>query len=108
MALSSMKTEVYRRCREAGQKGKRGFVYVITSEKFIRSIMYGSAIPIVGKGVETFGLAVSAYTPYDIPLPPLVWVTMVVIFVAAFWADEHTEEWRDKVEEKTGEEAADE
>lgn len=87
-------------------RGKRGLIYILTSEKFIRSLLYGSALPIVSKGVETFGVALNAFTPLNAPLPPLVWVTMLGVFVFAYWADEHTAEWREMVEETTGEEAA--
>lgn len=93
------------------KKGKRGIVFFITSDKTIQSVMTGAAFGIISKSVET-GSAVGQVALRDfgglyVPRPTLSTIGLTGVFYVAFWADRNTEEFRSLIEEKTGEEAAD-
>ena len=85
-------------------RGKKGVVYFITSDKVIQAVMTASAFAVIASGLETVGLVIRALT--GIPLAPIELMLMIGVFHVALWADNHTEEWRAFVEATTGQEAA--
>lgn len=108
--------DVHRKSREVGgkcrslasdtsHKGKKGFVYFITSDKVIQAVMTASAFAVVASAIENFALLTNAFI--GLPKPTIVLVSMIVVFYTAMWADNNTEEWREIVERTTGEEVAD-
>lgn len=91
------------------QKAKRNFVHFITSDKFIQAVMTSSAFAIVSKGVETLGIVLNStflvHLGAKIPIPMFAFLSMMVIFPMAHWADSNTEEWREMVSENMSEES---
>lgn len=110
-----------RKASEGKRRGKRGFVYFITSDKNIQAVKTAAAWGIVAAAVNAtanviqplvnvgLGAMTNAAIGYRIGIP----VSFVVLglMIGVFWvvdfADENTDEWRQLVEEATGEEAAD-
>lgn len=98
-------------CKQAGKtgakKGKRGIIYVVTSDKTIQAVMTGAVVGAISKMSEGNAAIVQAivYSILGIPIPSGYFTALILIgiFAAAFWADRHTEQWRDIVREKTDE-----
>lgn len=90
---------------------RKAAVYFITSDKIIQAVMTGGVVAIIQYwGVVTVEAAnvLLALTPLPrVPQAVAVLVLMHTAVGIAFWADHHTEEWRQLVEATTGEEAAD-
>lgn len=96
--------------QHGGKRCKRGVVQVITSEKVIQAFLTGSVTGAVvsffeGTAVIATG-AVQGVFGVFIPAKWILAVFLLFVFYAAYWADNHTEEFRELVEEATGEEAA--
>lgn len=100
-------------CKDAAHRGKerskKELVDVITSKLVIQAIMTGAAFGVVGKLAEAVGVYLKDYAeivlPFTFPLPSYVSVVMVFVFFGAFKVNQHTDVFRDWVEETTGEEA---
>lgn len=86
-------------------------VYVITSEKFIQAVLSGAAFGIINRsvGIITFVFVGMAYTLLGVNTPPQLYGLPIVllVFAAAWWADEHVEWFRSWIHEETGAEPAD-
>jgi len=101
-------------CAKQGKQGygrsKRGFVYVITSDKIIQAVLTGSVTFVifsVNEGIAAYiQLWLTSLTPFFVPVKIIASVGGVAVFAAAYWADQHTEEWREYVREKTGADTA--
>lgn len=97
--------------RAGGERGRRGFVYFITSAKNIQAVKTAAAFGIISTGIqsvaEALNIALAATALPAVPVPWIAFYAMIGVFYVADYADANTEEWRSKVEEATGEEAAD-
>jgi len=93
------------------ERSRKGFVYVITSDKIIQSVLTGSVTAVIfsiNDGVSAyFQLWLSGATGLFIPVKIVAAIGAVIVFVLAYYADQHTEEWRSFVREKTGEDTSD-
>lgn len=89
---------------------KARVVYVATSEKFIQSVLSGSAFAIIAKTVVLLAIITNWIIYYvfhqTLPRDMISLPVVVLVFGAAFWADNHTEWFRAWVAEETGEEPA--
>lgn len=89
---------------------KKRFVYVITKDKTIQAVMTAAVFAIFDKSLTAVAQGVSLLLldgpGVAVSTNILVALLMVLVFGAAMWADYHTEAFREWVEEKTGEEAA--
>lgn len=92
------------------RRSKKTAVYVITSEKVIQAVLTGSVVGAVTSWFEGTSVLISRSVVNVLGVfVPAKWILtlwLLGLFAAALWADNHTEEWRELVEEATGEEAA--
>lgn len=90
---------------------KRSVVRFVTRDKVIQAVATGGAFAVIDKASVNFAIAfntvLSRLFGVRIPVQTLSLVAIVAVVALALWADDHTEEWREIVEEQTGEEAAD-
>lgn len=104
--LQSAVATASRHTRAGAKRGKHGIVYFITSDKVIQAVMTASAFAVVAAAVEAIAVFGAAAVG-QLAVPPLKLVLFAGIFYVAMWADDNTAAWRELVEEKTGEEPAD-
>jgi len=97
-------------CKSGYKRGRKGIVIFITSDKVIQSVLTGSVTAIVfslNEGIAAYiQRGLSRIVPFYLPVKIVAALGAVVVFIGAYWADRHTEEWRDYVREATGEETA--
>lgn len=95
----------------AGGWLKRWVVFVLTSEKFIQSVLSGAAFAIINKSLGMFSVGInSGIEPilhHTLPEQAISLPAIVIVFGAAFWADQHQQWFRNWVEEETGVDAVD-
>lgn len=96
--------------RSGYKRGKQGIVYVITSDKVIQAVLTGSVVGVVlslNEGLSAYvqRWLVAALDVF-IPVKLVAAVGSAMVFVLAYWADQNTEEWREWVREKTGEDTS--
>jgi|APHM01.1.fsa_nt_gi hypothetical protein len=100
----------YDACMSGYKRGRRGFIYVVTSDKIIQSVLTGSltsALLSINEGVAVFVRGwITALIGGFVPVKIVASVGAALIFVAAYWADSNTEAWREWVRQTTGEEPA--
>lgn len=97
-------------CKAGYKRGRKGIVIFITSDKVIQSVLTGSVTAIVfsvNEGIAAYiQRALSRVVPFYLPVKIVAALGAVVVFMGAYWADRHTEQWRDYVREATGEKTA--
>ena len=99
------------RCVSGAKRGRKGLVVFVTSDKIIQAVLTGSVTSVV----FSFNEAIAAYVqrvlarvvPVFVPVKLYAAIGAALIVLVAYWADIHTEEWREYVRDKTGEETAD-
>lgn len=105
-----MRERVKRGSKAAYKRGRRGIVIFITSDKVIQSVLTGAVTGFIfslNEGVATyFQLLLRGVVPLYIPVKMYAAVGAILLFIAAYWADRNTEEWREYVREATGEATA--
>lgn len=96
--------------KEGYKRGREGLVVFITSDKIIQAILTGAVTSVVfsfNEGIAAYvQLAFAQYVPVYIPVK--IWAAFgaVLVVIGAYWADRHTEEWREYVRDKTGEDVS--
>lgn len=105
------RSDAKRTAKRGTRKTKRGIVWFVTWGKFIQALLTGSVIGAItsfGEGLSIYiRILVNEATGLYVPAKLYLAVLLVGLFFWALWADNNTEEWRDMVEDVTGEEAAD-
>ena len=93
------------------KKAKRSFVYFITSDKFLQALVTGAVFAVINKTTLNVAIGLNAVLGFfgfpTVPVPSVGVVLMAGVVAFAFWADNHTEDWREWVEDVTGEDSAD-
>jgi len=103
-----MKKKVKESCKRAGKRSKSGFVWLITREKFIQGGITSLLFGIISALTEGFGIIIARQIPLPIPAK-WVMVPILILLLAVFiYADNNIEQWRELIQEKTGEEVDDE
>jgi len=95
-------------CVRGYKRGRKGIVYVITSDKIIQAVLTGSVTSII----FSFNEGVAAYlqrafvgaTAIYVPVKFIAVFGALVTFIVTYYADQHTEAWRSYVRDVTGEE----
>ncbi len=99
-----------KRGREYAKRGRRGFVVFITSDKILQAILTGSVTAVVFSTNEAvaayFQRWLRGFVPFYVPVKMYAAFGAAIVVMLAYYADRHTEEWREYVREKTGEETA--
>lgn len=92
------------------RRGRKGMVIFITSDKVIQSVLTGAVTAVVfslNEGVATYvQRVIGPVLPVFVPVKIIAAVGAMIVFVLAYYADRHTDEWREYVREATGEEPA--
>lgn len=92
------------------RRAKRGFVRFVTNDKTIQATLTGAAFGIISKASEGNAAIISwvlgQFSGIYIPQQFITAGFLVGVFAVAYWADRHTDEWRDLIAEKTGEDDA--
>ena len=105
-----MRQRVKRGSKAAYKRGRKGFVIFITSDKVIQSVLTGAVTAFVfsiNEGVAAyFQLLLRGVVPLYVPVKMYAAGGAIMLFMAAYWADRNTEEWREYVREATGEDTA--
>jgi hypothetical protein len=105
-----MKERIKDGSEKAYKRGRKGVVIFITSDKVIQSVLTGAVTAFVfslNEGVAAyFQLLLKPYVPVYVPVKIYAAVGAILLFMAAYWADRNTDEWREYVRETTGEETA--
>lgn len=104
-----------KRLHEAGKRGykrgRKGIIYVLTSDKIIQAVLTGAVTGVVfsvNEGASTYvQLWIQQATGFFVATKLIAAIGATLVFMAAYWADQNTEEWREYVEDVTGEETAD-
>lgn len=90
---------------------KRGVVYTITNKKVLQGVVTGAIFAVIQLSVQNISLSINGVLQWLSGVSPPTQTTslllMLGVVVLALWIDQHVEEWREWVETKTGEEAAD-
>jgi hypothetical protein len=98
------------RCRAGYERGRKGIVYVITSDKIIQSVLTGAVTSVIfsfNEGVATYlQRAFVGITGVFVPVKFLAGLGAMGVFIVAYYADQHTEEWREYVRDTTGEDVS--
>jgi len=98
------------KCRSGYERGRKGIVYVITSDKIIQSVLTGSVVSVIfsfNEGIAAYAQrAFVASTGVFIPVKFLAGIGAMLVFILAYYADQHTDEWREYVREATGEDVS--
>lgn len=101
---------VKERGRHHAERGKKGFVVFITSDKILQAILTGSVTAVVFSVNEAAAAYVQRWLagvlPFFVPVKMYAAIGAIIVVVLAYYADRNTEEWREYVRDKTGEETA--
>jgi len=99
-----------KRAKRAGKRARAGIVIFVTSDKIIQAVLTSAATAVVlsfNEGIAAYiQRLLAGYVPVYVPVKLYAAGGAALIFMAAFWADRHTEEWRAWVRDTTGEETA--
>lgn len=103
-------TQVKSSAKRGYERGRRGVVYVITSDKIIQAVLTGAVTGFVFSVNEGFAAYIQRWvvdaSGVFVPTKLIAALGAVLVFVGAYYADQHTEEWREYVRDVTGEETA--
>lgn len=93
--------------RRGYKRGRKGFVIFITSDKILQAVLTGAVTSVVfslNEGIAAyFQRWLSGAVPVFVPVKIYAAIGAMVVVVAAYHADRHTDEWRNYVRQKTGE-----
>lgn len=105
-----MKQRVKDGSKAAYKRGRKGAVYFITSDKIIQAGLTSSSIGVFLSWNEAVAAWIqrllAPYLPFYVPVKFYAGIGALLLASAFFWADRHTDEWREYVRETTGEETA--
>lgn len=99
----SRRSRVRARARKEARRGGKGLVYFITSDKILQAVLTGAVTGVIfsaNEGIaEYFQIALESYVPFYIPVKIYASFGAIMLVVVAYYADTHTEQWRDYVRE---------